>query len=232
MVSITDTALVESVRLAHRAADAGAAAVVLAPPYYMPEGQPELREYLDHLLPELPLPLYLYNMPPLTKVPFELDTVRWAIEQPGIAGLKDSSSDMIYFNRLLGLMRDRGDLSLLVGPEQLLAQAVLLGGHGGVHGGANLFPRLYVALYEAARASDVTRCRQLQGLVQEIADRIYTVGRHPSAIVKGIKCAAACLGICDDFMAEPFHRFRSTERALIEEAVQDLLPRVQSCLGT
>src|ERR1039457_7001473 len=52
LVGITDTAFAESVQLARFAADSGADAVVVAPPYYMPEGQPELQEWLDHLLPE------------------------------------------------------------------------------------------------------------------------------------------------------------------------------------
>ena len=43
LVGITDTAFVESVNLARHAADAGADALVLAPPYYLPPGQPELR---------------------------------------------------------------------------------------------------------------------------------------------------------------------------------------------
>jgi dihydrodipicolinate synthase/N-acetylneuraminate lyase len=155
LVSITDTAFVESVALGRAAAEKGANALVLAPPYYIPEGQPELREYLSHLLPELPLPLFLYNMPPLTKVHLELDTIRWAMDQPGVVGMKDSSGDMMYFNRVLGVVRQRSDWPLLIGPEQLLAQATLLGGHGGVHGGGNLFPRLYVTLFDAARRGDL-----------------------------------------------------------------------------
>jgi dihydrodipicolinate synthase/N-acetylneuraminate lyase len=222
LTGITDTAFVESVALARHAADCGAEAVVLAAPYYLPEGQPELREYLEHLLPALPLPLLLYNMPPLTKVAFEWDTVRWAMDQPGIAGMKDSSGDMIYFHRVLGLLGRRPDWTLLVGPEELLAASVLLGGHGGVNGGANLFPRLYVALYEAARAGDLPRARDLQARVQQVADRLYHVGKHPSAVIKGIKCAAACLGLCTDFMAEPFHKFREPERRRIQEALEEL----------
>ena len=128
LVGITDTAFVESLALARHAAEVGADAVVLAPPYYMPEGQPELREFLGHLVPELPLPLYLYNMPPLTKVPFEVETVRWAMDQPGVLGLKDSSGDLGYFNRLCALLPARPDWALLIGPEQLLAQAMLAGG--------------------------------------------------------------------------------------------------------
>jgi dihydrodipicolinate synthase/N-acetylneuraminate lyase len=94
LVGITDTAFVEAVNVARWSADAGADAVVLAPPYYLPGGQPELQEFVDHLVPELPLPLFLYNMPALTKVPFELSVVRWAMDQPRIIGLKDSSGNM------------------------------------------------------------------------------------------------------------------------------------------
>ena len=70
LVGITDTAFVESLNLARAAADAGADALVAAPPYYLPGGQPEAREYLAHLVPELPLPLFLYNMPSHTKLAF------------------------------------------------------------------------------------------------------------------------------------------------------------------
>src|SRR5258707_14210325 len=72
LVGITDTAFVESVHLARHAAAAGAQAVVVAPPYYLPEGQPELQEYLGHLVPELPLPRFLYKMPARMKVSFRI----------------------------------------------------------------------------------------------------------------------------------------------------------------
>ena len=217
LVGITDTAFVEALNLARFAADAGAQAVVAAPPYYLPGGQPELREYLGHLVPELPLPLLLYNMPALTKVPFDLETVRYAMDEPRIVGLKDSSGDMRYFRGAVELLTHRPDWSLLIGPEERLMEAVLAGGHGGVSGGANLFPALYVGLFRACRAGDEPRARALHDQVIRVGDALYRIGRHPSAIIKGIKCALSCLGVCDDFMAEPFHRFRAGERALVEQ---------------
>jgi len=222
LVGITDTAFVESVNVARSAAEAGADAVVLAPPYYLPEGQPELQEYLAHIVPELPLPLYIYNMPALTKVSFELETVKRAMDEPRIIGLKDSSGNMTYFHRAVGLIRQRPDWSLLMGPEEMLFDAVLAGGHGGVNGGANLFPALYVKLYESARTGDLARAHELHSLVMQVSSSIYGVGRHSSAIIKGIKCALACQGICNDFMAEPFHRFRVEERARVQRNVDDL----------
>src|SRR5476651_67340 len=93
LVGITDTAFIESVNLSRHAAEVSASALVVAPPYYLPEAQPELQEYLDHLVAELPLPIFLYNMPALTKVHIELDTVRRAMDEPRIIGLKDSSGN-------------------------------------------------------------------------------------------------------------------------------------------
>jgi dihydrodipicolinate synthase/N-acetylneuraminate lyase len=222
LVAITDTAFAESVNVARHAADAGANAVVAAPPYYLPEAQPELREYLDHLVPELPLPLYLYNMPALTKVSFELETVRHAMDLPRVVGLKDSSGNLDYFKHVAGLLPQRPDWSLLMGPEEKLLAALQLGGHGGVSGGANLFPKLYVKLCEAHRAGDLARAQELQKQIQRVSDALYRIGKHSSSIIKGIKCALSCRGVCDDFMAEPFHRFRAEERKLVEGRLQQI----------
>ena len=231
LVGISDSAFVESVNLARHAATAGADALVLAPPYYFSEGQPELQEYLAHLVAELPLPLFLYNAPNNTKVQYEAETLRWAIDQPKIVGLKDSSRNMDYFHHAVRLLKRRRDWSLLIGPEELLAAGVIAGGHGGVPGGANLFPRLYVELCEAARGGDVPRSRQLHAQVMQISKSLYQIGRHASAVIKGIKCALACQGICDDFMAEPFHRFRAEERARVERCLRKLTTGIEKLAG-
>ncbi|MEM9588760.1 MAG: dihydrodipicolinate synthase family protein, partial [Planctomycetota bacterium] len=80
LVGVTDTAFVESVRLSQHACDCGADAAVLTTPYYFPAGQTELTAYLQNIAPEIPLPLMLYNMPGLTKVWFEIDTLRTLAE--------------------------------------------------------------------------------------------------------------------------------------------------------
>jgi dihydrodipicolinate synthase/N-acetylneuraminate lyase len=222
LVGITDTSIIESARLAAKAADAGAAAVVAAPPYYYATGQPELLEYYHNLLKLLPLPLYLYNMPAHTKIMLEPNTVRMIAENKLIAGLKDSSSNMAYFRLLQYAMREYPDFSLYVGPEEMMADAVILGADGGVNGGANMFPALYVNLYNAAVARDFEKVRQLQQKVLQISSALYTVGKYGSSYLKGLKCALSVMGICDDFMADPFHRFRKEEREKIERSLDDL----------
>ena len=222
LVGITDTSFTESVNTAVKAKDVGAQAVVLAPPYYFPAGQPELLEYLEHLTPELPLPLILYNMPSLTKAVYEPQTVRAAADISGIVGIKDSSGNMAYFHQLQSLLQNYPDFSFLMGPEELLAEAVLLGASGGVCGGANIIPKLYVDLYDAARSRDLETTEALHKKVMQISTSIYGVGRFQSSYLKGLKCALSYMGICSDFLAEPFHRFRSAERDVIRRHLEEL----------
>ena len=222
LVGITDTSFVESINISCKAKNAGAQAIVLAPPYYFPAGQSELLEYLDHLTRELPLPLFLYNMPSYTKLVFEPETIRAAAEYPGIVGIKDSSGNMVYFRRLQSLLKDHPDFSLLIGREELLAEAILLGGHGGVCGGANLIPELYVELYNAACSKDLPKVEALHKKVMEFSTAVYHVGHYESSLLKGLKCALSCIGICSDFLAEPFHRFRRAEHEVIERYVKEL----------
>ena len=222
LVCISDTSIVESVNLACLAADHGADAVVSAPPYYFATGQPELIEFYEHLLPQLPLPLFLYNMPTHTKVNFAPATIQRIAENPGVIGFKDSSANTVYFQSVMYAMKDNPDFSMLVGPEGIMAESVLLGAHGGVNGGANMFPELYVSLYNAAKNADMEEVRRLQEKVMQISATIYTVGQHGSSYLKGLKCALSLLGICSDYVAAPFHKFEQRERGKIWKALQNL----------
>jgi 4-hydroxy-tetrahydrodipicolinate synthase len=226
LVGITDTAFVEALNLACFAAEAGAQAVVSTPPYYMPGGQMELQEWLDHLVARLPLPLFIYNMPALTQVAFEPDTVRRAMDHPGVVGLKDSSGDLDYIRQACSLLPARPDWSVLIGPQELLVPAMRLGAAGGVSGGANVFPHLYVQLHAAIESGQSARTEELNQAIASVAEALFHVGRHPSSLIKGLKCALAVQGICDDFMAEPFHRFRPEQRARLEQNLNALLARL------
>lgn len=222
LVGVTDTSLDESVRLAEHAAKCGAVGVVAAAPYYFAPSQQELIEYYTALADRLPLPLYLYNMPSHVKVFLEPATVKTLADHPNIVGLKDSSANMTYFQTLIYHLCDRADFALYVGPEELTGECVLMGADGGVNGGANLFPELYVAMYDAACKHDIARVRELQRRIMQISTSIYTVGKYGSSYLKGVKCALSLLGICDDYLSYPYRKFRAEERNRIRQALEAL----------
>ena len=223
LVCITDTSIVESIKLAKVAAECGADGVVSAPPYYFATGQPELAQFYEELVPQLPLPVYLYNMPSHVKVSFAPDTVARIAKNPQVVGFKDSSANAVYFQSVMYKMQHRPDFAMLVGPEEITGECVLLGGHGGINGGANMFPELYVGMYNAAKAGDLQRVRELQQYIMQISTSIYTVGKHGSSYLKGLKCALSLLGIIkSDFVASPFYKFDEPEREKIRQALAAL----------
>ena len=222
LVGVTDSAFTESLNLAKVAVVCGADAVVLAPPFYFASAQPELLEYLQHITVQMPLPLFIYNMPVHTKVIFSPETVKAAANIPGIVGMKDSSSNLAYFKQVQYALRDREDFTFMVGPEEFMSEFVLTGGHGGVNGGANMFPKLYVELYNASVARDFEKITPLQQKVMQVSTTIYNVGHYGSSYMKGLKCALSVMGIFSYFMAEPFHRFKEPERLKIEQLLDQL----------
>lgn len=222
LVGITDTSFIESVELAHHAAKCGADAVVVAPPYYLPPGQPELLEYLNDLIAELPLPCMLYNMPPLTKVEIGSEVVESLLSNKGLVGLKDSSGDMSYFHHIESLAHaNNSHWSVLMGCELLMMDSVLSGGDGGVTGGANLFPQFFSAAYQAAATGDLETVHRMQKTMIHI-QQLYSIGQYASAGIKGIKCGLEILGICSARMAEPFRTFHEPEKQAVASLLNTL----------
>ncbi len=221
LVGVADTAFVESVDLAKHAADCGVDAAVLTTPYYFPAGQTELTSYVQNIAPLIPLPLMLYNMPGLTKVWYEIETLRKLSSIHSIVGVKDSSGDMEYFARLCQLKTERPDWSILIGPEAMLPDAHRLGGDGGVCGGANALPKMFVECYNSLqrckyetgddRTGDDEAVAQASSRINQF-QAIYEIGKYASRHIKATKCALSLLGICSDLPADPFHAFLPPER--------------------
>jgi dihydrodipicolinate synthase/N-acetylneuraminate lyase len=221
-VGISDASLEESLTLARCAAERGAAAVVAAPPYYFPAAQEPLVRWGRELASRVPLPLLLYNMPEMTKLVLEPDTVRRLADCPAIVGIKDSGGDLGYFATLAQIVREeRPDWSLFVGPELLLPEACGLGGHGGIPGGANVMPRLFVDLLAAVRAGDESRVAALRDRAK-LLGKLYEVGMMPGRIVVGIKAALAAMGICRDGVASSFEQFDAGQRQKVAAILEAL----------
>lgn len=224
LVGVTDTAFAESLAVAAVAATAGASAVVLALPPYFRASSGELLDYLRRFATASPLPVVLYNMPALTKTVIEAETVRDAADHPNIVGLKDSSGDLVYFHRVQHFLKDRPDFTLLVGPEELLAESVLVGGHGGVNGGANLLPELYVSLHLAAREGRLADVRRLHAQVIAFANALYGIAGGGASMIRSLKAALSLRGLCDDAMAEPFARPSASDRERVAACLAALKP--------
>jgi 4-hydroxy-tetrahydrodipicolinate synthase len=222
LAGITDTAISETLRLADTAVEAGADAVVLAAPYYFQHSQDDLLRYLEQITKRLSLPLFLYNIPHLTKTSFEPETVRRAADFPGIVGLKDSTGDLQYLEKTEALLRDRPGFRVLIGPEEMLVECMKRGAIGGVCGGSNLNPMLFVELYNAIVRGDTKCTDELQAKVEASSRALYRVGFPGSSYLRGIKAALALAGLSNPDPAPPIAPFSEAEYAQIEKGYRSL----------
>jgi dihydrodipicolinate synthase/N-acetylneuraminate lyase len=205
----------DALRLADFSASNGAAALVLTPPFYYPLPQDDVIRWAERLIPRLPLPVYLYNIPVFTQVPFEPETLAHLAQLPQVCGIKDSGGDLKKLARTRALLPD---MPILWGPEEILLDAMAAGATGGVNGGANLFPELFVALHDAIAAGQQVRARALQDLVARIGREIYGAAPGGPGFVFGIKCALEDLGVANALPAEPLTTLTGPAREQIRLA--------------
>lgn len=230
LVGITDCAFNESLKLAAKAKESGAQAVVSTVPFYMNLDQAELINYFQKLADSVELPLMLYNMPSHTGISIEANSVSVLSEHPNITGIKDSSGDLSYFRSLAELLREKPEFTLMVGPEEYLVETMNMGGHGGVTGGANLFPDLYVKLYEAILAEDSSRIEPLKQTVLFLSQNIYSHGTYKSNYLKGLKASMAFSGLCRGILALPLSAYSDGEKASLREKYDLVYAKVKSVL--
>jgi 4-hydroxy-tetrahydrodipicolinate synthase len=221
-VGITDSSMDESILLAKAAEQAGASGLVAAPPYYFSLSQRELIAHFRHLADNVGLPLFLYNIPSHTKIIIEPLSVKKLATHPMIAGLKDSSGNGTYFNTVSSIMKTEESFALFVGPDEMLASVLLTGAHGGVSAGANLFPKLYVDLFEECRLGNISGASSLHSQIMELSEKIYNGVPTGTSYLKGIKAVLSIMGICNAFMAYPLIPLDAREKEIIRTNLSEL----------
>lgn len=224
LVGVTDSSFDESLAMAEKAREAGAAALVVAPPAHFSSMQGELLDYLQAMAGACQLPLFLYHSPGSTNARIDWRTAAEASRIEGVVGYKDSSGDMIHFHRVRRATQGREDFSLLIGPEELLGEALLLGADGGVCGGANLFPGLYVELYDACRRAEYRRVRELHSQIMRISENIYELDPSSVGYIKAIKAALFRWGVCQAHLAVPFQPLGAKEASLLNDFLESWKP--------
>jgi 4-hydroxy-tetrahydrodipicolinate synthase len=88
-----DTA--HSVELVRQAEKAGAHGVLVVTPYYSRPSQAGLQAHFTAVADATGLPVMLYDIPPRSIVPIEVDTLRRLAEHPRILAVKDAKGDLL-----------------------------------------------------------------------------------------------------------------------------------------
>ena len=194
MVNVSHSTLTGAIQLGQEAADSGAAALLLMPPYYFRYSQENIRAFYLRFAEELSrdIPVFLYNIPAFTS-PLEPQTSIELLSTGAFAGIKDSSGDLAAF----ALLRDHKQshpFTLLAGWDSIYAQVRADGADGMISGVASAIPELMVALDRAVVSGDQGLTHTLDGYLAEFLGW-YSRFPTPVAIkeatrLRGIKAGA------------------------------------------
>ena len=221
MCGVAHSRLADAKAEVKAAAELGAAAALVAPPYYYPTDQPTVLRFYRELAATSPLPILIYNIPQNTKVVAEPATVAALARDGSVAGIKDSSRDFEYFESVCGATRDLPDFRIFTGSDTMLLASLVMGGAGTICGGANIAPDWVVRIFDEFERGDLKGARTHQDMLFELVLAVR-VGVFPSAI----KAALHMQGLCNPWLASPGAPLDDASVARLREKMQgwDLLP--------
>ena len=192
-INVSHSTLDGAIELANAASDAGAAGLLLMPPYYFRYTPDEILTFYRKFAAAAPVntPALLYHIPVFNNG-ISLDVAAQLLKDGTFAGIKDSSGDWDTFAGLKRLY-DEAPFSLLAGNDNLFAKARAEGAPGGISGIASALPELLVALNRAAVAANTGRIALLDARLREFIGWLgffpTPVGVKEAAVLRGIKCA-------------------------------------------
>jgi 4-hydroxy-2-oxoglutarate aldolase len=195
----------ETLRLSQNAVDLGVDAVLVLPPHFYKASMNEaaLERYFLDVAAATPAPLFLYNMPANTGLNLSPGLVKRLALHPNIAGLKDSSGNIVQIAEVIAGVRP--DFCIFAGSAGFLFPTLALGGHGATLALANVLPEICVKIFQAVRRGDYPIARTLQ--LQILAVNAAVTSRWGIA---GLKKALDLLGYVGGIPRRPILPFDET----------------------
>lgn len=222
LVGISAAAPSDYVKMAEFAAEQGASGVVAAPPCYIPLDDDECVTFYRDLAKASPLPVYVYNMPGMTKINMPPKVICQLADIDNIVGYKDSAGDMNAFHDVIFKLKDRKDFSLFMGPDTMMADSVLFGAAGGVNSGSNLYPEVYVNCYKCISKGDIEGARHHQDNINRV-QKLYYFRRYIGlSVASSLKTGLKFRGVCDNVMLPPIAQVSADVEAKVREIMAEI----------
>jgi dihydrodipicolinate synthase/N-acetylneuraminate lyase len=150
----------EAIALSRHAQEAGAAGVMIVPPYYDPLRLHELHAHLTAIGEAIDIPIVYYNVPGATGLRLTPHQLAGLGALPNVRYIKDTSGDFSSVTAMLLHYKD--SITTFNGWDTLTFGALATGATGSVWGMANLLPEQAVKLYDAlAVKGDLAEGRRL-----------------------------------------------------------------------
>lgn len=214
----------EALALSDDAAEAGADAVIVVPPYYFPLPESAIVGFFVAIADRTPVPVVVYNNPLYTGNPMRPGLIVELLQHPNVIGLKQSQSDLGQLAEVIRLARSAvgRDVSILTGIDSQFLAALAIGADGIFSTAAGIIPAPVVDLYRRFRAGDLEGARAVH-------DRLQPMNRHleyDPGYVAPAKEGLRMLGFDAGAPRAPLPGLTDVQRAELRAALDTSLPSV------
>jgi dihydrodipicolinate synthase/N-acetylneuraminate lyase len=155
-------------------------------------------------------------MPQVTGITHGSDWLAKMAQHPNIAGLKDSSGDVMTLTETCRLAPQT--FNVLTGNAPTLLSALTVGADGGILAAANVIPELLSELVERFEKQDTKGALELQRRINPLA---YAVTRDYG--VSGLKAAARLRGYSAGYPRAPLLEVSDKTLKHLESLLENLL---------
>lgn len=219
----------ETIRMTRLAAELGAEATLMLPPYFYKPAMNNpavLKRHYQVVADASPIPVLLYNVPKFSGVTFSPQLLVELAEHPNIVGVKDSSAmvtNMAYLKAL------RPDFQFFAGSGSALLPFLSIGASGGIMALLNFAAWPMRALVDAYQAGKNAEAMRIQLALAPI--NMAVTGTYG---IPGVKYAMDRVGLCGGYARAPLLPLSQEGRDVIDrllDEIQELLAPANQALA-
>ncbi|KAF2167144.1 hypothetical protein M409DRAFT_22575 [Zasmidium cellare ATCC 36951] len=214
VAGIGDLSIERAVEFAVHAAQAGAAATMVVPPFYDALSLDELHGLLSEIHQSSGLPIVYYNIPSASGMkltPEELSS----LTKSGVQYMKDTSGNAPDLTELL--FHRHNEITTFNGWDTLTFYGLAGGAKGSVWGATNIIPELSMELWDAvAVQNDIRRGRELWSKIWPVC-HLLEQGNYAAAVKTGMELRGWSTG----GVRKPFALLQGEKREKLAKALKD-----------
>ena len=203
----------------------GADAALVTVPYYSKPTQKGILHHFERLAESVDLPLIIHNLPSHTAADLSPSTAAGLAELPTVIGIADGSGDLSRFSSWRRLLPER--IGFYSTQDATALASTIAGGRGTFSSTANILPRLFHSMQQAAGCDHLAAARLIDDRMRPLFGAIARESepatvKHALALMRGMSpevrlpltgvedaTSAAIAAATELFQADPHARVKA-----------------------
>jgi len=206
----------ETILLTKDAAEVGADAAIVTPPFYFTLPDNCLYEHYERLAASVDIPVIIYNNPLYTGNNLRPELIAKLADIDGIIGLKQSNADLGQLVEVIRLVGDR--ISILTGIDSQFYPSLCVGSKGIFSTAACIVPQQMVDLFNAFMKGNHQAASAIHMKLQSL-NRFF---EYDPGYVAPCKEALIMLGLPAGPVRQPLPHLTEQHRTQIRQALSNL----------